>query len=75
MSPRGRNGLDEMMTSVDMLGVGEESPRRRYLAELAILDASRPCTVFGCGHVGLPCPDHGQPAEDRGEWLWERRAS
>lgn len=33
---------------------------------------SRPCVIDGCDQT-VPCPHHGEPAEDLGEWLWSRR--
>jgi hypothetical protein len=48
--------------------------RSAYLHAAEVHRSTRRCPARRC-NATIPCPDHGVPAEDRGEWLWQGRAA
>lgn len=59
-------------TNEALFEVGRVGPLAAMEADRLLHRLSRPCVVEGCGQT-VPCPHHGEPAEDHGEWLWSRR--
>lgn len=52
----------------------EQSSAARIAAEIQEHHAHRPCPVCATVMVDGRCPEHGMPAEDRGQWLFGDRA-
>jgi hypothetical protein len=66
---RAHRRVRHVLLPEELIGPVQVNPRDRFLAERAAHLASRRCALSGCDGP-LPCPDHGDVAEDRGQWLW-----
>jgi hypothetical protein len=64
-----KSGLAEIEAAFSMTA----GPVAAFEADRAAHLRARPCVVDECDHA-VPCPDHGTPAEDRGDWLWGGRS-